>query len=80
MLISLDFRRRLSRKSQSIFNKPSAIENGSIMEVGMNLTSCAGCISSIDRSDLRLCLNELGIVAQSDYKSLVLVVFNKLVD
>lgn len=80
MLESPDFRRRQSQKSESTFNRPLAIENGSIMGVGMNSTLCAGCISSTNSSDLRLCLRELDIVAKSDYKSLVLVVFNKFVD
>lgn len=72
------FRRRRSPRSENTFNNRSAIENGSITAVVTNSISCAGCNSLLPFTpNIRLCLRELGIVTQADYKSLVLVVFNK---
>jgi hypothetical protein len=48
------------------------------MAVVMNSILCAGCMLFIPtNSNIRLCLRELHILSSTDYKSMILVVFNK---
>jgi hypothetical protein len=68
-----------SWKYQSTSNNHLAIAKESITAVVMNSISYVGCTTSVSKPNCRLCLRELNILAPQDYKSLILVVFNKFV-
>lgn len=68
-----------SWRYQSISNNHLAIAKESITVVVMNSISYVGCTTSVSKPNSRLCLRQLNILAPQDYKSLILVVFNKFV-